>query len=476
MPQSQPHNENHSAQLLILCQLFYPELVSTGQTLTELAEQLAAQGVDVEVLCGPPTVVGRDQKVAKRMEHRGIRIQRVWGTRFPKLSLAGRVLNQLTFACSAFLRLLLTRPTQPILVLTNPPFLALGCALLRRLGLGAPYLYLVFDVYPDTAIRLGLLRDNGWVARLWNHLNLAAYRHASAIVVIGRCMADVIARKLREGDVPVSGKLHRIPVWCDDEAIGSATSTSNDLVRTWELQDKFVVGYFGNMGRFHDMETIMGAAELLKDQRDIVFLFVGEGHKKHWATQWAQERGLENCRFHGYVAREELGHLLALADVGLVSLLDGQEGLSVPSKTYGLMAAGVPVLAVMSGISEVARMVDEVGCGLWVQPGAPQELARKIGRFRDDRRGAQAMGARGRQAIKEEYSLNHTARQYAQLVADVSNVGTQAGRSRVPATTVEAAARGEPLSSQVPIRESQPLSTGDTRQPMPSGQEGTRSG
>ncbi|UCD51488.1 MAG: glycosyltransferase family 4 protein [Phycisphaerales bacterium] len=475
MPKSRPQDESHSAQLLILCQLFYPELVSTGQTLTELAEQLAARGVDVEVLCGPPTVLGREKKVPKRMEHQGIRIRRVWGTRFLKLSLVGRVLNQLTFTCSAFLHLLIARPRKPILVLTNPPFLALGCALLRRLGLGSPYLYLVFDVYPDTAIRLGLLRDGACLARLWDRLNLAAYRHASAIIVIGRCMGDVIARKLRQGGLPVNGKLHHIPVWCDDEAIGSTASTSNGLDETWGLQDKFVVGYFGNMGRFHDMETIMGAAELLKDERDIVFLFVGEGHKKQWAIQWARAKGLGNCQFHGYVAREELGHLLALADVGLVSLLDGQEGLSVPSKTYGLMAAGVPVLAVMSGISEVARMVDEVSCGVWVHPGAQEELAQEIRRFRGDPRRVHAMGVKGRRAIDHEYSLEHIARQYLDIVAEVS-IPTQAGRSQtLAAAAAVAASRGKSPGSQVPIRESQTLSGGDMRQAMPSGQKATRS-
>ena len=120
-------NERHTQrmpELLILCQLFYPELVSTGQTLTELAEQLVADGVDVEVLCGPPTVMATNGRMPKRMIHRGIRIRRVWGTRFPKLSLVGRVLNQMTFTCSIFFHLLLHRPRRLILVLTNPPFLA----------------------------------------------------------------------------------------------------------------------------------------------------------------------------------------------------------------------------------------------------------------------------------------------------------------------------------------------------------------
>jgi glycosyltransferase involved in cell wall biosynthesis len=412
-----PARTGRPTEVLILCQLFYPELVSTGQTLTELAEQLAASGVDVEVLSGPPTILGRDQQVPKQMTHRGIRIRRVWGTRFPKLSLLGRITNQVTFTCAVFFHLLIHRPKRPILVLTNPPFLAMICGILRTLRIGPPYLYLIFDVYPDTAVRLGLLREKSLLARLWDRLNLFVYDRASAVVVIGRCMKEVISRKIRESGREVNGKLRHIHMWCDDGAIRSASSSSNGLADRFGVRDKFVVGYFGNMGRFHDLETILGAAERLKSDREIVFLFVGEGHKKKWAMEYVQQNALENCRFHTYVAREELGHLLALADLGLVSLSEGQEGLSVPSKTFGLMAAGVPVLAIVPCASEIARIVKEEDCGLWIPPGHRERLAHGIADLRNNGATRGAMGVNGMRAIQAKYSLSHTAHEYLDLLA-----------------------------------------------------------
>jgi glycosyltransferase involved in cell wall biosynthesis len=277
---SNAHPSVDRSQVLILCQLFYPELVSTGQTLTELAEQLVADGTDVEVVCGPPTVLGRRKKPPKHLEYRGIHIRRIWGTRFPKLSLVGRVINQITFTCSAFLYLLFHRSTRPILVLTNPPFLAICCAILRVVHLAPPYLYLIFDVYPDTAVHLGLLREESLLVRLWDRMNVVVCRHASAIIVIGRCMKEVVTRKLHQAGLEVDGKLRYIPVWCDDTTIASASLSRNGIAKQFGVDGKFVVGYFGNMGRFHDMETIMGAAEMLRDDTGIVFLFVGEGHKK----------------------------------------------------------------------------------------------------------------------------------------------------------------------------------------------------
>jgi glycosyltransferase involved in cell wall biosynthesis len=441
------HAGTGRSRLLILCQLFYPELVSTGQTLTELAEQLAIAGVDVEVVCGPPTILGRREKVPKRMEHRGIHIRRVWGTRFPKLSLVGRIINQISFTCSAFLYLLLHRPRQPVLVLTNPPFLAMSCAFLRIVGLGAPYLYLIFDVYPDTAVHLGLLREKSLLARLWDYMNVVVCRHASAVVVIGRCMKDVVTRKLSQGGLELDGKLQYIPVWCDDTAITAVAPDGNDIAQRFGVEGKFVVGYFGNMGRFHDIETIMGAAELLRDDPDTVFLFVGEGHKKKWAMQYALQHGLDNCRFHGYVDREDLGHLLALADLGLVSLLEGQEGLSVPSKTFGLMAAGVPVLAIMSATGEIARMTQEEDCGIQIQPGEAQKLAKHIWQLHHHPEEMRAMGANGRRAIKDRYGLQHVCRRYVTLIDKLSR-GTELAEQPMPEAAVpsEAGAPNQGIS------------------------------
>ncbi len=422
VPTPHEHSDKQRLKLLVLCQLFYPELVSTGQTLTELCEELVSLGVEVKVLCGPPTILGRNSELPKCIEHKGIRIRRVWGTRFPKLNLLGRITNQITFALSVFFYLLFHRPNRPILVLTNPPFLAAICALLRVIKIGPPYIYLIFDVYPDTAVHLGLLKGQGFVAKVWDRLNAFIFRHSSAIVVIGRCMEEVIQQKARKFGLSLDGALHCIHVWCDDRFIKSQLDLENPLVDRFGIRNKFVVGYFGNMGRFHDMETIMEAARILKENRDIIFLFVGEGHKKQWMIDYARQNGLENCRFHTYVDRKDLGFLMSLADVGLVSLLQGQQGLSVPSKTFGLMAAGVPVIAVMPSTSEIARIMHEEHCGTVIKPGSKKGLANSILEFYNDRRKSNAMGKNGVNAIVTEYSLHKASRRYRDLIMDVCNL------------------------------------------------------
>lgn len=403
-------------KLLILSQIFYPELISTGQTLTELAEVLVDMGIEVEVLSGPTTIVDQKSFIPKRINYKGINIRRVRGTRFPKNNVMGRIINQVTYAISIFLNLLFDRSKRPILVLTNPPFLAFICALLRSLGLGKPFIYLIFDVYPDTAINLGFMKANGLIARMWDSLNYFTFKHASTIIVIGRCMEKVITAKMEKHSLDQTSKIMMIHVWVDDALIDSALGKDNSLIEVWDLKDKFVVSYSGNMGWFHDMETIMLAAKELRANKEIIFLFVGEGHKKGWMREFADRERLNNCQFHSYVNREKLGLSLACANVGLVSLLEKQLGLSVPSKTYGYWAAGVPVIAIVPSGSEIAIEIRENNSGLVMQPGDVKGLKEAIVTLFNNKKLANEMGENGKRSISNKYSLKLAAKSYYDII------------------------------------------------------------
>ncbi|MCX5751421.1 MAG: glycosyltransferase family 4 protein [Candidatus Saganbacteria bacterium] len=413
--------KSRKMKLLILSQIFYPEMISTGQNLTELAEELVKMGVDVKALCGPVTIIKETVKIPSRIEYKGIKIRRVWGTRFPKLHILGRILNQLTFALSVFVTLLLDRSKRPILVVTNPPFLPYFCALLRSFRIGNAYLFLVHDVYPETAIGLGLMKQNSLLVRLWNYMNAQVLKYASMIVVIGRCMQNIIEGKAQKAEVAIKGKVKLIPIWSDDRIIKPLPKEGNIFIEKWGLKGKFIVLYSGNMGWFHDMETIMEAASVLKDRREIAFVFVGEGKKKKWMQQFVAEKKLSNCQFYGYVDKKDLPILLTAADVGLASLLEGQEGLSVPSKTLGLMAAGVPVIAIVPKTSEIAQIVSEEGCGKTVFPGDIDGLVQTIEWGYENKLALALMGEKGRKAVDNKYNLQTAAKAFYNLIVHLSD-------------------------------------------------------
>jgi glycosyltransferase involved in cell wall biosynthesis len=401
--------------LLVLCQLFYPELVSTGQTLTELCEELSGLGWRIEVVCAPPTILHGGQACPRLLHHEGIKVRRVWSTRFPKLSLLGRVVNQITYTLSIILFLLFRSRQRPILVLTNPPFLPFACLFAKLFRPSLRYVLLVFDVYPDTAIHLGLISRKGLLARVWEWFNLQSYKRAAKVIVIGRCMRDIITAKGRAVGLDLAGKLHMIHIWSDNRMIGRASAELPEVFQDKGLEDKFIVLYSGNMGRFHDLETLLEAALSLKDHPEIRFAFIGEGAKKQKVVDFISSHDLKNCLVDTYVPKEQLGALLHSVNVGIASLLEGQEGLSVPSKTIGLLAAALPVICIMSPASEIALLAKESGFGFVLTPGDVDNLVAAILKLHAAPDLCRTMGLAGNRLIEGQLSLENAAEAYSEL-------------------------------------------------------------
>jgi len=217
----------------------------------------------------------------------------------------------------------------------------------------------------------------------------------------------------------LTDKTHLIHVWSDDRKIKPAEGKENPFIKKWNLEGKFVISYSGNMGRFHDMETIIYAVQNLKKYKDILFLFIGEGYKKRWMEEFTTRQKLTNCQFSTYVNRNDLGLSLACAHVGLVSLLSGQEGLSVPSKTFGILAAGVPVIGIMSRTSEIALIIEENNCGIVVEPGDVQGLVDSILMLYNDTDLRKELGKNAVETINNKYSLKNAALKYLSIIESV---------------------------------------------------------
>ncbi len=398
---------------LTLCsQLFYPELVSTGQTLTELCEVLAQRQLHIQVLCAPPSILHQD-RVHSHMTHHDIHIRRLKATQFPKSSFWGRLINQLTYTMSLLFYLLTHSDPSPLLCVTNPPFLAGFVGLIARIQ-KRPFIYLIFDVYPDTAIQLKVLSRFNPITLLWRFFNQVTYRCATEIIVIGRCMKGHI-----EAELPRSclGKLRLIPVWANDPLIQAPlTRAQSPLLTQWPFPEKFVVLYSGNMGRFHDLLSIVKAARSLQSHSDIVFLFVGDGHQKPIIQDYVTQEQLQNCHFSPYVQRDELGTLFSKSSLGLVSLAPNQIGLSVPSKTFGLLAAGLPIIGLLPSESEIAYLLTETQSGCVSPPGDETQLANLILALYQDPQSCQDMAQNAQNAIASQYGIRHVADQYESLI------------------------------------------------------------
>jgi glycosyltransferase involved in cell wall biosynthesis len=349
-----------SPRLWVVSELYYPEETSTGYFLTKISEGLA-DTYDVHAICSRPTYSERDLSVPWRERHGGVEIHRMRSTRLSKDSVAGRILNLLSFTILAGLFCLLRfRRGDRVLVVTNPPTIPPLVGLLARFKRVRAYL-LIHDVYPEVLIATGLIRPEGLPSRLLGKLTTATYRLYYRIIVLGRDM-EVVARKRLGMD---AARVTIIPNWGDVDWVQPMDADRNPFTAAYNPDRRMVVQFSGNIGRTHDIESVLAAAEVLKDRSNIQFQFVGSGGK----VGLVGSASSANIAHLPRQPREMLGPMLASADAVVISFVDGMLGVSVPSRMYNVMAAGTPIIAMAHPDSELAQVVREEACGWVVPPG-----------------------------------------------------------------------------------------------------------
>ncbi len=394
----------------ILHTFFYPDKSSVAQLITDVAFSLGASGHDIEVIATRCDYEGNGTNLPKQETIHGVRISRVWGPNLGKGSILARGADLGTYAVGGVAHALFGPRTDKLVVLTNPPLFAAIAPVVERFR-SVPYVVVMMDLYPHIAIRGGMLREGGVPARLANAISAHTLRRAESVVVLGRCMADEVAALgvARE-------RIAIIQNWVDDDAIRPIPREENVLRRDLELGDAFVVMYSGNMGLGHQFEDILGTARRLKHRKDIRFVFVGGGMRRSEVVAARERHGLENLMLLDYVPREKLPYSLTLGDAHFVSLRPGFEGLMVPSKAYGVMAAGRPLIYQGSPRGEIAMMLSQEGGGVVIAPGDETGLTNLITRWAEDRREAARHGARGREILQQHYSKARAMRAYEDVI------------------------------------------------------------
>jgi colanic acid biosynthesis glycosyl transferase WcaI len=389
-------------RLWVISELYYPEETSTGYFLTRIAEGLA-NDFDVQVVCSRPTYSERHIAVEWREQRGGTTIHRMRSTRLDKDTIVGRLLNLVSFTISAwFFCLFRIGKGDKILIVTNPPVLPPLIGLLARLR-SLRAVLLVHDVYPEVLVATGFAKPNGLIVRLMGSITRWTYRSYRDVVVLGRDMEDIAKPKVEGGHT----RLHIIPNWGDADQIAPIPRELNTFRRTHELEGQAVVQFSGNLGRTHDVESVLDAAVALSGDQNITFCFVGYGGKSALIEERQRINTVSNLRFLPRQPREALGAMLGSADAAVIAFVNRMYGVSVPSRMYNIMSAGVPIIAMAHPASELALIVREEGCG-WVIDAADTEGLIDIARALGTSAGladAQQRGARGREAVLRRFTL-----------------------------------------------------------------------
>jgi glycosyltransferase involved in cell wall biosynthesis len=389
-------------RLWIVSELFYPEQTSTGYFLTKIATGLAGRW-DVHAVAAQPTYSERGI-IAPRLEnYEGVVIHRLFSTRLDKDSLPLRLINFLTFSFSVlWFALRKFRRGDHLLLVTNPPLLIPLIALVARIkGLKASLL--VHDVYPDVLSATGMLREDSFAYRV-----LAAFFRWSTsgfrqLVVLGRDMQQRVARNSRR-------PLHEVPIitnWADVEEIQPIVPADNPFTAELGLEDRVCIQFSGNIGRTHDVQTLIEAVKHFRDDPRVRFLFIGYGGQANRLRDDIESFALSNAIFLDRQPRERLAAMLACATATVIPFNTGMKGISVPSRMYNIMAAGTPIIAMADADSELALTVAENDAGWTLASGDAtgliaviEELKTPEGLARRD-----AKGDNARQTVLRSYRL-----------------------------------------------------------------------
>lgn len=304
------------------------------------------------------------------------------------------------------IKIVWSQPRNSLLfIVSNPPFLGLAGAFFKGLR-KQPYAILVYDIYPDILLRLRRLKSHS-LARCWHLVNRLVYRHANMVFTIGHDMAYRLEQKLHTSKADTK-EIICIPLWADVETLRPIAKDENWFALQYGLQLKTTVLYSGNMGHSHDIETILEAAMHLAVEKGIFFVFIGEGAKWSLVERTIKDSRLENVLLLPFQPESILPYTMASADIGIATYQPGTEGCMIPSKTFSYMAAGVVPVIVSSTDTDLTKMVEEKGCGLWVKSGDGKALARIITDLHADNKKLMQLKNAARNIAKSDYSRNNT--------------------------------------------------------------------
>lgn len=398
----------------------HPDHSATSQILSDLAISLAASGFDVWLVGSrqryddPSAGLPRDDRAG------AITIRRVGGTRFGRTHLLGRALDYLSFYVAVGWALLgLLRFGDVVVAKTDPPLLSVMVAAAARWR-GARLVNWLQDVFPEVAVALGEPRIPAPAARMLAWLRDRSLQTARVNVAIGERMAERLAARVPTARFVV------VPNWAHEDAVRPLPLDESELRHRLGLVDRFVVAYSGNLGRAHDHATIFDAAVALRAHDDIVFLVIGDGSGHRALKARAEATGLHNLRFLPYQPLDRLADSMAAANAHLVSLKLELEGLIVPSKFFGVLAAARPVVFIGDPDGELARGIRAADCGRVVREGDGAALASALLELAADHHGCVAMGARGRALLDTRYARAAAHAAWTRLLAEVADDGAAA--------------------------------------------------
>lgn len=415
---------NKKKKLLVYAHYYYPDVASTGQILTELCEGMK-DTFDITVICVVPSYTGKIEEKYKtqriyKENINGINIVRVRVPEFEKSNKVSRIKNLLAYFFNSLIATLKIEKQDYIFTISQPPILGGILGVLGKCIKGGKLIYNIQDFNPEQTMAVGYAK-NKLLLNTVMMIDKFSCKQSNEVIVVGRDMQEALRNRFNNKKVPENTFINN---WIDEKEIYPLNENHPKIVafkEKYNLQDKFIIMYSGNIGLYYDLENIIKIIAKFNGREDVVFAFVGDGTVKQEIENYATENKLSNVTFIPYQDKADLVYSLNSADIHWVVNAKGIKGVSVPSKLYGVMAAGKPVLGVLDEGSEARLIVDECNCGVCTEPGNYDEIYNKIEYILNNKEKVKGLGENGRKYLEKNLTKEVSINKYKNTILSLDS-------------------------------------------------------
>lgn len=409
-------------KILLYAHYYYPDVASTGQLLTELAEELATE-FEVTVICVVPSYSGKIDSAYKQEKYfyekiNGVSIIRVRVPEFTKTEKVSRIKNILAYffgAITATMRL----PKQDIVfTISQPPILGGLLGVIGKFLKKGKLIYNIQDFNPEQT-RAVKYSKNTIILNFAQSLDKLSTKYADQVVLVGRDMEKTLQKRFKKGNAPSYVLINN---WIDEQTVIPLPDTHPRVAAfklQYHLENKFIISYSGNIGLYYDLEKIMFVIKKFKDEENLLFTFIGEGTMKEKLLDIVKEEHLTNVVFIPYQDKEDLVYSLNAADAHWVVNAKGVKGISVPSKVYGVMAVGKPILGILEKESEARIIIEQADCGYVVESGDYQAVEDMLRSVLQNKAAFKEKGMKGRLYLENHFSKGASIKKYKRMIDEL---------------------------------------------------------
>ena len=411
-------------KLLVYAHYFYPDVASTGQILAELTEGMI-DTFDITVICVVPSYSGviEEKYKTKRIyieDYKGIKLVRVRVPEFTKSNKISRIKNLLAYFFNSIIATLKIEKQDYIYTISQPPILGGVLGVLGKWIKGGKLIYNIQDFNPEQTIAVGYAK-NKLLLNTVMAVDKFSCKNSDKVIVVGRDMQETLKNRFNNKKVPSNVFINN---WINEKEIYPLEQNHpkiEEFKEKYNLQDKFIIMYSGNIGLYYDLENIIKVIGEFKEREDVVFAFIGDGTVKSKIEEYVINNKLNNVTFIPYQDKADLIYSLNAADVHWVVNAKGIKGVSVPSKLYGVMAAGKPVLGVLDEGSEARLIVEECNCGVCIEPGNYKEISRNIEYILNNKELIRSLGENGRKYLEVNLTKDVSINKYKDTILSLDN-------------------------------------------------------